>query len=653
MRVEKCFILVLLTIFCLHTAAKQEMTDSTFNLHEVVVTGTRTPKLLKDAPVLTRLITSADIRKADATNIQDLLQTELPGIEFSYAMNQQTHLNFAGFGGQGLLFLVDGERLAGETMDDIDFQRLTMSGVERVEIVRGASSALYGSNAGGGVINLITTDGGRPWTLNVNARLSKHHQQRYGTTFAINHKRISNLLDATYSGISNYDVSNGPHPQTRVFTTVYGDKTFHVNDKLTIRPCDRLKLIGRAGYFYRTLTRTTDIPERYRDFTAGLRGVWEISERDNIEMAYSFDEYNKSDYQKLTGRDIRDYSNVQNSFRGIWNHHFTDIGTLTLGADFLHDYLFNLNLNGQSRTQDCADIFAQMDWSISPQWELVGALRYDYFSDGHHSRLTPKVTARYKASNYLTFRLSYGMGFRAPTLKEKYYNFDKVGIWIVQGNPTLKPEVSHNINASAEWTKGHYSLTGSAYYNRVSNKLATGLPYHKPGDTKQLYLDYMNLNNYSVYGAEATIQACWDGGWGARLSYAFTKEQLPKDGDGNTINNQYIPAREHTLTARLEWDKQLTKHYGLNVALNGRYLSAVNNVEYRDYYDIKKGTTDVRYPAYMLWKLSTTQRIGQAVSVTLAIDNLLNYRPDYYYLNAPITDGAALQAGISIDIDKL
>ena len=136
--------------------------DSMYYLNDVVVTGTRTPKLLKDAPIQTRLITSADIEKADATNAEDLLQQEMPGVEFSYAMNQLKHMNLCGFGGQGILFLVDGERLAGETMDDVDFTRLNMANVERIEIVKGAASALYGSNAGGGVINIITKEGTEP-----------------------------------------------------------------------------------------------------------------------------------------------------------------------------------------------------------------------------------------------------------------------------------------------------------------------------------------------------------------------------------------------------------------------------------------------------------------------------------------------------------
>ncbi len=644
-----------LIAFCcfgvLSTQAHQHLSDSIFNLQEVVITGTRTPKLLKDAPVQTRLITEEDIQKTDATNIQDLLQTELPGVEFSYAKNQLPHFNFAGFGGQGILFLVDGERLAGETMDDVDFQRLTMSGVKRIEIVRSASSALYGSNASGGVINIITKEPQKPWSLNVNARAGKHNHQRYGASWRLNRKRWSNTLDFSYSGTDNYDVSNGTNPQTHVFSTVYGDKNYHVKEHITLRPTDQLSISGHAGYFFRTVTRNADTPERYRDFSGGLKADWHFSEKDLLTMSYHFDEYDKSDYQKLTGLDIRDYSNVQNTFRSIWNHQFSEKGTLTLGADYMHDYLLNVNLEGKAHEQDCFDVFGQMDWILNDRWELVGALRYDHFSDGHHSRVTPKVSARYHANQNLTLRMAYGMGFRAPTLKEKYYNFDMAGIWILRGSTDLKPETSQNLNLSAEWTKGNYNITASTYYNKVDHKLTTGVPHYLPGDNKQLYLDYLNLGDYAVYGAEATLQARWDNGFGARLSYAFTKEQLPKDEEGNAINNQYIPARAHTFTTRLEWGHRWNKNYRLDIELFGRFLSSIKNKEFVDYYDISKGTTQVKYPAYSLWKLITSHQIKEAVRLTFTVDNLFNYKPDYYYLNAPITDGINLQMGISIDLD--
>ena len=621
-------------------------------MEQVVVTGTRTPKLLANTPVLTKLITASDIAKADATNLRDLLQQVLPGVEFSYAMNQQVHMNFSGFGGQSMLILVDGERLAGETMDDVDFSRLCMDNVDHIEIVKGAASALYGSNAAGGVINIITKNGIRPFALNLNARLGRHHEQRYGLSWQQGAGRWSNLLTVNRNRSDNYDVHNGDTPVTRVVATIYGDATWNFKEQLSYRPSEKLSLTGRAGYFYRQLVRTSETPERYRDFSGGLRGIWKPDTHNSLDLSYAFDQYDKSDYQRITRLDIRDYSNVQNSLRLLYNHTFGSDDVLSLGADYMHDYLFNTNLEGRTRRQDSFDAFAQYDWNVSRQWEAVGALRYDYFSDGRISRLTPKVSVRYQPVRNLNFRASYGMGFRAPTLKEKYYNFDMAGIWIVEGNPALKPEVSHNFNLSADYTHRHYNFTLAAYYNRIRDKIATGAPFYKNPSDRIPHLPYLNLDDYSVSGGEATAQARWPNGLTARLSYAYTHERLPKDKNSNAVNNQYIPARKHSMTGHIDWDRQFSTAYGLNIGLDGRFLSAVDNQEFVDYYDISKGIRTIHYPAYALFKLSLVQRIGKAVKASVILDNLFNYKPEYYYLNCPLTDGTNLMVGLSVDVDK-
>lgn len=624
-----------------------------FDLGEVVVTGTRTPKFLKDTPIQTRVITSREIEKTDATNIQDLLQQELPGVEFSYAMNQQTHLNFSGFGGQGVLFLIDGERLAGETMDDVDFTRLNMDNVERIEIVKGAASALYGSNATGGVINIITKKTDKPWTLNVNGRLARHNEQRYGASFGLNGKRLGNMFTANYTDVDNFDVHSAADPVTRIISTVYGDRTLNLKDQLVWSPSRNVEIGGRVGYFFRQTTRTAEQPERYRDFSGGLRIDWTLSDHDMLQANYAFDQYDKSDYQKLRKLDIRDYSNVRNTFRLLYNHTFGSGDILTAGADFMHDYLFNTNLDNTERKQDSFDFFMQYDWRISQKLEAVGAVRYDYFSDGGESRLTPKLNLCYKPVRNLSLRAGYGMGFRAPTLKEKYYDFDMAGIWIVEGNAALKSEISHNLNLSAEYVKGHYNLTASAYYNKVENKLATGAPYFRTPSDKLPYLPYTNLDGYSVYGGEIGVQARWDNGMSARFNYAYTKEELPTDKQGNAVNNQYIPARRHSFNVRYDYDRQFSARYGISAGISGRLLSGTENEEYRNYYDVSQGTVRVSYPAYTMWKLSLVQRIGKAVKLTTALDNLFNYRPKYYYLNSPVTDGINFQIGLSVDIHEL
>ena len=620
------------------------------NLNEIVVTGTRAPKLLKDTPVQTRLITSKDIERSGATDIQGLLQAELPGVEFSYAMNQQVHLNFGGFGGQSLLFLVDGERMAGETLDDVDFSRIDMNNVERIEIVRGASSALYGSNAGGGVINIITKGASKKCDLNLDVRFGQHADRRYMLGIGNNFTHIQNSVSVTASRMSSYTVHNKPGAESAVVSTIFGHKTLNVRDHLVWKPFTGLKLSGRAGFYMRELPREIEAPDRYRSYTGGLKSEWDIGPEDHLELSYVFDQYDKSQYNGLSGLDIRNYCNVQNSFRALYNHTFVDGSILTAGADYMRDYLMNTKLAHSKKAQDCADLFMQYDWQISNRWEVVGALRYDYFSDGRMSRVTPKISARYKPTPRLNIRGAYGIGFRAPTLKEKYYEFDMAGIWIVRGNPDLKPETGHNINFSADYTIRQYNITATGYYNHIKNKITTGLPYYLPDNATQLYLNYENLADYNSCGVEITAQAAWRNGVSAKLSYAFTYEQNGRNKQDKEANSQFIPARPHSLTARVGWNKSFSKNYSMAIDLNGRFLSAVSNREYKDYYDLSKGTVKVRYPAYSLLKLSISQKFFEKVKLTIALDNLLNYRPRYYYLNAPLTDGINLFVGVAFSL---
>mgnify|MGYP004529757359 CR=1 FL=1 len=140
-----------------------------------------------------------------------------------------------------------------------------------IEIVKGAASALYGSNATGGVINIITKRSQKPWTINVNARYAKHNEQRYGASFGLNGKHWNNMLTANFNRIDNYDVHSAENPVTRVISTIYGDKTMNFKEQLVWSPTQNFSLAGRAGYFFRETVRSADQPERYRDFTGGLR----------------------------------------------------------------------------------------------------------------------------------------------------------------------------------------------------------------------------------------------------------------------------------------------------------------------------------------------------------------------------------------------
>lgn len=610
------------------------LNEKEYDLDQVVITGTRTPKLLKDSPVLVKVITENDIKKIDASNIGDLLQSELPGIEFSYSMNQQVSLRMQGFGGNSILFLVDGERIAGETLDNIDYSRLNLDNVERIEIIKGAASTLYGSSAVGGIVNIITRTTTEPWTLNINSRLASHKNNRYGGSVSFNTGKFNSLTNVQHTFQDSLRMNN---PGT--YSKIFGNQTWNFKERLQFTLNKQFKFIARAGYFFRERNSAQISKDRYRSFNGGLNMNYNIDTKNNLELSYSFDQYDKSDYSTTSRLDVRKYSNVQHNIRTLYNYIFNKNYVLTAGGDVLRDYLlsYQFEKNG-SRKQYTVDAFAQIDAKPFDKFNVVAGMRYDYFSDNKVNHISSSLAAMYKINNY-SFRASYAGGFRAPSLKEMYMNFFMGNIFMIYGNPNLKSETSQNFLLSAEYTKSYYNFSVTGFYNLVDNRITVAWDQELKGQL------YTNMKNISIAGVDANASFRFPCGIGGRLSYIFMNENIKKG------QPQVSSSRPHTATARIEYGKHW-KDYSFNIMLNGRFLSKVTVDEYTSstsYIDTKR----VTYPDYMLWKLSLLQTFKKGINLTLSVDNLFNYVPSYYYSKSPYTTGTTFLAGLSIDIDKL
>lgn len=609
-------------------------------LDEVVVTATRTPRLLKEVPIVTRLISERDIERADATHIGDLLQSELPGIEFSYSMNQQTSLNMQGFGGNSVLFLVDGERLAGETLDNVDYTRLNMDNVSRIEIVKGAASSLYGSNAVGGVVNIISRDAQEPWSVRLNGRYGAHSEQRYGGSVGFNRGRFNSMTSVQHTSVDAIDLSRGSS-DTEVgdYSTIYGNSTLNVKERLVFTVTDAVKFTARAGYFFRERTPSESLRDRYRGFSGGLKGNWAVTPHDDLELAYSFDQYDKSDYLVPSDRDVRDYSNVQHTLRTLYNRTFARKHILTVGGDWMRDYLMSYQFedNG-SHTQHTADAFAQFDWNPHRRFNLIAGLRFDWFSAAELSRLSPKIGLMYKVGA-CSLRGSYAGGFRAPTLKEMYMNFFMGNIFMIYGNPDLKAETSHNFSLSGEYARGRWSVTVTGFCNLVDGRITTAWNRELAGQV------YTNMARLRVSGVDADVSAKYASGFSWRLSYAYTHEHIRR---GEPLLSS---TRPHTATARLAYDRSW-RRYGLNVSLSGRYLSRVETDVYTEITSYEQ-TERQTYPGYTIWKLNLTQRLWRGIDLTVAVDNLFNYRPRYYYSNSPSTTGTTCSVSLTLRLERM
>ena len=641
----------------------QSFRDSV-ELEPVVVTASHSPKALKDAPVVTRLITLHDIKITDATNIQDMLTQEIPGLEFGFAMSQETSLNMSGFGGNAVLFLVDGERMAGETMDNVDYNRMNLDHVGRIEIVKGASSALYGSNAVGGVINIISRENLEPWTANVNTRYNSFgNEWRNGASFSFNTEKWNSQTCFQHTKIAPVDLPK-PYSSEEIaielmkkaqglpydesilnddsnLSRLYGQKTYNVKERLTWRANDKLTLIGRGGYFFRTSERDT-YDYHFNGYSAGLKGRYAWDYARHLELSYAYDQYDKANFlPDGTRTHDHDYSNRQHVVHALYHHSFGK-NSLILGADYMHDYLSTYQfIDNSNHAQDNIDGYAQFDWNITDQLNIVGSVRYDYFSASAQKAFTERLAVVYKFP-WMTFRANYASGFRAPTLKEMYMHFDMGNMgYMLRGNPDLKPEKSHNFNVAIERTNrirnsgfldGRYNFTLMGYCNIFDKRITTIDGGIYEGMESALY---WNEDGITVWGVDASLGHIWDCGFSLKVNYSWMKET------GKVYYSDFYQPRSHSMTWRVGYDHRFSLHYAIDAALSGRYQGKPQS-----------GRKDVDQ-GYTIWKLMLQHHVWHGVTVITAIDNLFNYKPKSYYYSSPLTTGTSFSVGLSVDLDKM
>lgn len=400
---------------------------------------------------------------------------------------------------------------------------------------------------------------------------------------------------------------------------------------------DKLKLIARGGYFARESDRA-NYTDHYNGYSGGLKGMLDFGKGQNLELSYAYDQYDKARYVADQRTHDHDYSNRQHVVHALYNLPL-GANTLTVGADYMHDYLttYQFTDNG-AKSQYSVDAFAQFDYNPAKWLNVMASLRHDYFSNSSASATTARLAAMLKWTGF-SVRATYAGGFRAPTLKEMYMNFDMAGIQMIYGNPDLKPEKSHNWNIALEHygktegtLGGSYSMTLTGYMNKYNRRITT--TDFAGDDTREEGAIYCNEDGVTVSGIDFNVQYRSDMGLGLKASYNYLHTS------GNTVESQFSQPRPHTATWRIDYGKQLCSAYGFNAAISGRFLSAPQT----------KLDTD---GAYSLWKFTLQQDIAQGIRVNLIVDNLLNYRPKVYHWNSAPTTGTSWSLGVSLDLDKL
>ena len=602
---------------------------SLLNLDEVTVTGTRTEKTVAETPVMTRIVPSEVLQRNDFESMIDVLEYNIPGLRFN-TDPRGNNIQVQGLENSYILILVDGERLSTTPGGPIDFDRLTTANIKKIEVLKGAASALYGSSAMGMVINIITDIPKRPLEGWAKVRYGKYNDLQLDAGVGMKYKGFyaQTLFNRTSS--DGYDLT----PETPESFTENPSHHMTIEEKLGWNnQYSRITVKGSLYWGEVENPWESTAPTHYRSLTKTLQVNAEHAFNDRYKLygTYAGDFY--------TRKTVYDFLYLPDS-TNAWSHEQTvrlvdefkpwDNLVIVKGFEWNGTKNYNKMQYGKEKTirdMDDANLFAQADWMITDRLEVIGGFRYTHNSE-FGSAFTPKINLMYSPGNF-KIRAGYSRGFKTPGLTELYSDFNMGSVSHNIGNPDLKAEHSDYFSVSGEYTwQGRLMLTAELYQNTVDNKINS---YNvdredpKPGELGT-ELRYENVKGVRIRGAEATATYYPVSALLLRTSYAFC-DALNKETGLQLSGNS-----KHAMNWSASLHGKLLKHEGA-VTLSGRWdskrISKSRRTETDDSGQEVEVITTRTKPGYTMWKLTAQYTPWtwkyMRLSVTGGVDNLFDF----------------------------
>ena len=671
-----------LLAFCLSAQSVQKEAA----LQEVVVTGTGTQHLLKDAPVQTEVISHRQLQQFAGKSIEDILS----GLTASFAFNENdmgSHLQMNGLGNSYVLILVDGRRLHGDNGGENDLSLIDPHNIEKIEIVKGASSALYGSDAIAGVINIITRKHREQGLMLENtSRVGSYGDIRQHNGIALNYGKFSSYTNFQLQQSDGWqNTSEEALSQTEYHITDSRNKTVnrHTNwqlaEHLTYQLTPKIELYADGSIYWKRIYRpcgkhpgvdvkTYDMQYNNASISAG--GKWKLNETDVITLdadwkrhAYKYvytdttltDGYVNGRFTNYFpyfpgDKELQsDQRLTQISLKGVFALPYEQM--LSAGFDYRYDWLeAPMRVKGGKATDNTQAIYVQDEWALLNPLYLTAGLRLTR-NEGFGTRLTPKLSAMLKLGE-LRLRATWSQGYKTPTPKELHYQYirNMNGVYLYLGNTDLKAQTSNYFGVSAEYTLGHLTMTLSGYYNKVDNMIAlVTIPTSEaPGDLIVQYdpmrvRQYQNMEDAKTYGIDFTARyQTKHFTAGGSYSYLDTKAHQ-YDSDHDVMQEVTIDGMaHHKANWYVTWNHDFSKLYHLGIGIYGRMSS-------KRYYQI-----DGNGKGYQIWRLATTHQFGKNLRLEAGIDNIFNYidkTPHGLHLGTT-TPGTTVYASLTVRFNK-
>jgi outer membrane receptor for ferrienterochelin and colicins len=692
---QRFFLYIFSLVFITNAAAQQESTTVNNNLlEEIVVTSTRTEMKLGNVAVPVKIINQKTIQQSGSLRLKDILQ-EQSGLYITNGFGAGVQMQ--GLNPDYTLILLNGEPLVGRTAGVFDINRISVGNIKKIEIVKGPSSSLYGSEAMAGVINIITDNS---FKKNLEASLrygfgnpnsgwsSPFSQNSFkNIDFNIQGAATLNKTDIQYAsniyyldGISYRPFSTDriPQPQYRIANQLQINHPFSNKTKLSVllrHSLDYFKQefsVTNNGNIIKSFGR-----EANNDININPVITHEFNKRIKSSLRLYGTIYNGS--QRLNFENKPDSSYVdefrQNFYR-VENQ--TDISwnksRMTIGGGYTIDQARSTRYDNISNTKqnDIVYGFVQHEWTPQNKISVISGFRYDY-NRLFAAAFSPKLAVRYRPNEKISFNASIGRGFKAPDFRQLYLNFTNIaaGGYSVLGSidavriinelqtlgqiaeiksdfgklSSLKPEFSTGINIGATYSPVYkLSFTLNIFRNDISELIDTRQVATR-SNGGQIF-SYINIKNAYTQGGE--IETNWQVlksfkiSAGYQLLLTADKDELSKVKEGK------VYVRDPNGISRLINKNEYvglpnrSKHM-INLKLNyetASHFFATARLIYRSRWTIADSDgngvhnlQDEFGKGFLLTNISAGKELKNGISINAGIDNLLNYQDARYLPN--------------------
>ena len=613
------------------------MKGESIELDRTVVTGTRSPRHIKDSPTLIHVISNKDINNSSYATIKEMLEIAMPNVQMVASNHGDDRVKFQGLDNKYMVFLVDGDRVSGEFAGNIDFSMFNLSNVEKIEIVEGAMSVLYGSSAIGGVVNIITKNNISPFWSNFSVLRDIPVIDSKSLEFGLNKNKFTYIINLSKQESDGYDLT----PQSEFLKTLeeYSNASYQhtfgykfnksssiefINKRYKSEINDYTSIFNIDTFLNETIYDSPLV--RYKDHTNKIKYKHRFNNDSNMKIVFLNETYYKKYYYPYYYNLPNDYEiNGREFNQGILNRkelivqydYETSNHKRILGFEYSEDTyesfnIFDMNgnilfesiFNGENIIKNRVNysVFFFDEWKLGRNNELSFGLRIP-----SEENITTSLTYLLKNKNNFNTRFSYASGYREPSLKELYYE------WVdhdpnIYGNPELKATSNNYYSISFDKRTTANDFSFIFYYNDIKNMIST--EYQEGG------LFYRNYNEVILYGYNFHYSRKINKYSSFKLVYNYT---VPE-----TNSNEILEGiSKHAF--RINFINEIIENR-LRLILNVKYGGEKFNFDQEEDYIGNIGIK--KLDDYILVDLIFSSYINDVINIKYGVKNISDYKDE-------------------------